>query len=111
MQHTTRRKAILSTLLLVLAASLAANLFLYRQASRPLFDEGDRPLVERTIAGAAVRSRAESAGDIRAETFPIVMRLGDRTCVELRRHDGRGHTGACYDRWGQLIEESASVVD
>ena len=110
MQPANRRHAILWTLLLLLAASLVANVLLYRKANRPLFDEGERPLVERTIAEAGARSRPNTANDIRAETFPIVMRLGDRTCVELRRHDELGHIGACYDHRGRLIATTESVV-
>ncbi|HET9638167.1 MAG TPA: hypothetical protein VFP12_03080 [Allosphingosinicella sp.] len=101
-----RRHAILSALLLLLAVSLVANVLLYRQASRPLFEEADRPLIERTIA----RSPRIGSEDVRSVTFPIVMRRGDRTCVELRRYDRLGYTGACYDRQGRLIEETAGVT-
>jgi hypothetical protein len=101
---TLRRPSVL-VLLLLLTASLAANLLLYRMASRPLFEEGDRPLIERTIA----LSPRMGSEDIRAVTFPIVMRRGDRACVELRRYDGLGYSGACFDRQGRLIEETAGV--
>ena len=106
MESTTRNGAILWTLLLLLAASSVANLLLYRKAARPLFDEADRPLIERTIADAAARSKHTGPDEIRADAFPIVMRWGSRTCVELRRHDGLGYIGACYDRHGRLIEEA-----
>lgn len=99
-------KPLVVALLLLLMASLAGNLLLYRQASRPLFEEGDRPLIERTIALSPMASE-----DTRAVTFPIVMSWGDRTCVELRRYDGLGYSGACYDREGRLIEERAGVVN
>lgn len=92
-------------LLLLLLASVAGNILLYRKASRPLFEEGDRPLIERTIS-LFLRMNPEG---IRAMTFPIVMRQGDRTCVELRQHDGRGHFGACYDGQGRLIQKSEGV--
>ena|SRR5215213_1499691 len=108
MQRSTRRNAILWTLLLLLAASLVANMLLYRKASRPLFEEGDRPLIERTIASAA-RSQRVSPDEIRADAFPIVMRSARRTCVELRRYDRLGYSGACYDRGGRLIEETEGV--
>ncbi len=104
-----RRNAILGALLLLLAGSLAANVLLYRQASRPLFEEGDRPLIERTIARAGARTRPDSSDDIRAQTFPIVMRRGHQTCVELRRYDRLGYIGACYDRQERLIEETEGV--
>jgi len=103
------RKPLVVALLLMLAASLVANLLLYRKASRPLFEEGDRPLIERTIAEAGARTRPDSADDIRAETFPIVMRRGHQTCVELRRYDRLGYIGACYDRQERLIEETEGV--
>jgi hypothetical protein len=104
-----RPKPIVAALLVLLALSLAGNaLLLYRQASRPLYTEGDRPLIDRTIAHfAALEGMSEA--EIRAHSFPIVMRQGERTCVELR-YGRLGHRGACYDRSGRLIEETASVV-
>lgn len=100
------RKPLTVALLLLLTASIAANVLLYREASRPLFDEADRPLIERTIA----RSPCMGSDDVRAVTFPIVMRHGHRTCVELRRYDGLGYSGACYDSRERLIEEVDGVV-
>jgi hypothetical protein len=100
------RTALLVLLLvLLLAASVSGNLLLYRKSSRPLFHEADRPLIDRTIVRFAGLSRVP-AERIRAETFPIVMRWGRRTCVELRRKDGTGYSGACFDRQGRLIEEA-----
>lgn len=104
------RHGLIAGALLLLAASVVANLILYRRASRPLLTEGDRPLIERTVAMFAASGRT-SAADIRGQSFPIVLHLGDRTCVELRRHDGLGHQSACYDRRGRLIEETESVVN
>lgn len=98
-------KPLVVALLLLLTASLAANLLLYRQASRPLFREADRPLIERTVAHFAGMARVPP-DRVRTETFPIVMRWGRRTCVELRRRDGLGYSGACYDLQGRLIEEA-----
>jgi hypothetical protein len=102
----TPRQPWVVALLLLLMASMVANVLLYRKASRPLFAEADRPLIERTIA----LSPHMDSDDIRAVTFPIVMRWGHRTCVELRRYDGLGYSGACYDRRGRLIEEAAGVT-
>jgi hypothetical protein len=99
------RRPLVVILLLLLMASFAGNILLYRQASRPLFEEGDRPLIERTVALFPRMNRE----DIRTVTFPIVMRQGDRTCVELRRHDGLGHFGACYDGDGRLIQQTEGV--
>ncbi len=106
MAQGTPRKPLVAALLLLLMASLAGNALLYRQATRPLFDEADRPLIERTIA-LTPRMGSE---DSRTVTFPIVMRQGDRTCVQLRRYDRLGYAGACFDRQGRLIEETASVT-
>ena len=105
----TRRRLIIGALLLLLTVSVAGNFILYRQVRRPLFTESERPLIERTIALFAASGRT-SAAAIRAQSFPIVMKLGDRTCVELRYY-GQGHQGACYDRRGRLIEETESVVN
>lgn len=99
------RRPLVVTLLLLLIASVAGNILLYRQASRPLFREGDRPLIERTIA----LFPSTNPEDLRAMTFPIVMRQSDRTCVELRLHDGRGHFGACYDGQGRLVQQTEGV--
>jgi hypothetical protein len=101
------RQPLVVALLLLLMASVAGNVLLYRQANRPLFEEVDRPLIERTIA----LSRGMGSENIRTVTFPIVMRWGHRTCVELRRYDGLGYIGACYDRRGRLIEETAGVTN
>jgi hypothetical protein len=92
-------------LLLLLIASIAGNILLYRQARRPLFNNGERPLIERTIA----LFPGTDPEEIRAMTFPIVMRQGDRTCVEMRLHNGRGHYGACYDGQGRLIQQTEGV--
>jgi hypothetical protein len=110
MPRITRRSLILGLLLLVLAASLAANLILYRQASRPLYTERDRPLVDRTIAHFAASARMSEA-QIRAQSFPIVLSMGrDLNCVELRRYDGLGSQSACYDAQGRVVSEAESVV-
>jgi hypothetical protein len=105
----SRQKLVLTAIIILLTASLAANLVLYRQASRPLYESNDRPLIDRTIALGATRERTSVAA-IEAEFFPIVMRHVDHTCVELRSYDGLGHVGACYDRAGRVVEETASVV-
>ncbi len=110
MLRATRRQAILGILLLLLAISIAGNIILYRQASRSLFAEEDLPLIERTIAMFAA-SGSTNPADIRAQAFPIVLHQGDRTCVELRRYDGLGHQGACYDRSDRLIGQIESVTD
>jgi hypothetical protein len=105
----TRHGFVIGVLLLLLVASGALNIvFLYRQANRPLFAEGDGPLIERTIAHFAAQG-PNSEEEIRANSFPIVLRLGDRRCVELR-YGRQGHQGACYDLSEQLIEETEGVT-
>ena len=104
-----RQKLIIGALLLLLAASLAANAFLYREASRALFEEHDRPLIDRTVALFARLQPAE-AEEIQAATFPMVMHLNDgMRCVELRRRDGLSHYTACYDRRDQVVLEMQGV--
>jgi hypothetical protein len=101
-----------AALLLLLTASVAGNLYLYPRATRPLFEERerDRPLIERTHALAAANERVSVDMD-RAHSFPIATHRGDRTCIELRARDGLGYSGACYDRGGTMVEESAGVTD
>ncbi len=109
MPRISRHGIVLGLLLLLLVASAALNiLLLYRQANRPLFEEGDRPLIERTIAHFAAQG-PNSEEEIRANSFPIVVRLGNMRCVELR-YGRQGHQGACYDPSGQLIQESAGAT-
>jgi hypothetical protein len=95
-------------LLLLLAISLAANAYLYSLATRPLYAASDRPLIERTLARAAIAERTNPE-ELRAGTFPIVLEIGGRTCVDIRNTDGGGHYAACYDRAGRLVEQIAGV--
>jgi hypothetical protein len=101
MARPAPRFPLVASLLLLLAVSLAANALLYRKERRPLFDEFDRTLIERTIA------RSPEPDQRRSASFPIVMHWGTRTCVELRRYDRRGYSAACFDRGGRMIEEVA----
>jgi|GEM_PF-6335913 len=110
MPRIGRHRLIVGALLLLLTASVAGNLLLYRQGSRPLFAEHDRPLVERTVALFA-RSEPARAEEIRTASFPMVMGLADGVkCVELRRHDRLGYLLACYDRRDKLILEMEGVT-
>lgn len=98
----------------ILAASLAAALLtiaiLYPLATRPLSRPGDKPLIEQARRDAeAAFGGGTAAGP---KTFPIVIRLLGRTCVELRslRGDGAGSYVACYEsRTGAKLEERASI--
>lgn len=96
----------LGGLLLVVLAALA---HLYPLAARPLVRPGDMSLVERAHRDAdAVFAGAPDDRD----TFPIVIRMTERSCVELRstRRDESGNYLVCYDnRSGEKIEERATV--
>ena len=91
----TRAVIVLSVLLIL---SLAANLYLYPRAIRPLVRADQQPLVERAQRHAAAAYGADAERQRRA-TFPIVTELADRTCVELRstRADRVGKFIACYN--------------
>jgi hypothetical protein len=98
-----RQRLLGGTLFAVLALSLAGNIYLYPRATRPLYQPGDRTLIERTVALAAINEHM-STDRILARTFPITMRIGSgRTCVEMRDLDGGGFEGACYDPYGRLV--------
>lgn len=103
-----RQRWIGGALLALLALSLAGNVYLYPRATRPLYEAYDRPLIEQTIARAALTQRTD-AETLRAYSFPIVFRLPGRTCVEMRNIDGSGFYGACYDRSGRVTEEIAGT--
>ena len=67
-------------------------------AMRPLSYAGQQPLIDRTEKLRARRFK-EMHADIPA-SFPLVMKIRDRTCVELRAA-GRARTGSysvCYNR-------------
>jgi hypothetical protein len=82
---------------------------LYPRATRSLVQPDQQHLVQRAEQAAAVTFQ-HSPDDERRITFPIVMELSDRTCVELRsmRADGGGNYLACYSRNGQVLEERAT---
>lgn len=95
-------------LILLLLCIFSAIAMLYPLASRPLVRSGDEWVVERAQADASLIFRHEEK-DSRT-TFPIVMQLANRTCVELRatRADSAGNYVVCYDRrTGQKVEERA----
>ena len=95
-------------MLIAIITAIAAIAILYPRANRPLVRAGDAPWVERAQAEAR-RLFRDGAGHDRA-TFPIVMRLSDRICVELRSiaASGAGTYVACYDpRSGEKVEERA----
>ena len=96
------------TLAVLLMTILILSAALYRSASRPLVRPEDAPLVQ--------KARRDSlkifprGGADRGSNFAIVMRLEDRSCVELRSRatDKAGTYLACYDaHTGKIIEERA----
>jgi len=100
-------RLILAMLLTFLIIALVAIAILWQQAARQLVASHQRPLVEQAQRQAATHFRQKPEAIARM-TFPIVLQLSDRTCVELRpirRQDG-GYL-ACYDTGtGQVVEES-----
>ncbi|SEI57875.1 hypothetical protein SAMN05518849_101148 [Sphingobium sp. AP50] len=106
--HLSSRTIIIG-LTLLLVASLATLTFLYPAANLPLVRRDDAAWVEkarkdaRAIFPETVQER---------KTFPIVMRLSDRICIELRSTaaDGTGSYLVCYEaRTGKKVEERSVV--
>jgi hypothetical protein len=94
------------TLIVLLIAALVAIGVLYPRATRPLVFDHDQALIERATRQAADLTKGNP--DIVRTTFPIVMHLTDRSCVELRstRSDGAGTYTVCFERQtGNFIEE------
>lgn len=93
-------------LLALLLAAIVAIGILYMRTILPLVDSHQQPLVERAQRQAAMAFN-EEPNDIARTSFPVVLELSDRTCVELRpmrKHDGRYL--ACYDAASrQVVEE------
>ena len=90
--------AILAGLLFVAFVSLV---ILWERARLPLYDEADRPLIDRSVQRAAQQWSTDPR-EVRRRTFPIVMRFGPRACVELRPRSNSGPHGgphylACYE--------------
>lgn len=79
----TRPRASTLVLSILLALAIAAIIWLYPRATRPLYDDQDEALIETAVQHSAREFRS-SPGEVRRYTFPIVMRLAGETCVELR---------------------------
>lgn len=109
MQSGRRFKILLVMLVLALIAALAGLAVLYPRATRTLFEPHQQQLVDRAEQAAAKTFR-HSVEDQRRITFPMVMEMSDRTCVELRSDvaDGGGNFLACYSKSGVLLEERAT---
>ena len=97
----------LSLALISTAAVLAC---LYPLATRPLSRPEDAALIERARSDARMIYRDADAH--RRSTFPLVVRLADQTCVELRSWatGGAGSYLVCYDRRsGKKVEERSEA--
>jgi hypothetical protein len=111
MRPAYRQTRIILLLLVLLAVSLAANLYLYQRPPRPMVQPEQQALVERARRHAAAAYGADAAEQARL-TYPIVFQLADRTCVELRstRDDRAGNFIACYDpKTGQRLEANRAA--
>ena len=91
-----REKGLVSILTALLLGAIVGLGVFYIKATRPLYYPEDEALIKRAVADAAVHFRAPEEEILRI-SFPIVMQLSDRTCVELRpkRADLGGYL-ACY---------------
>lgn len=103
-------RLISAKLFLLLIAAVAGLAILYPRATRSLVQPQQQPIVDRAEREAAATFR-HSPEDQRRITFPMVMEMSDRTCVELRSSagDGGGNYLACYSRGGEVLEERATV--
>jgi hypothetical protein len=97
-------------LFLALVTAMTAIVIGYPLATRPLTRAGDKSIVERASRDA--RTTYLDVDAHRRSTFPIVLRLVDRTCVELRSWaaDGAGSYTVCYDaRSGKKMAEQTNA--
>lgn len=110
MRNARRQRLIIFALSVLLLGAVVGLAVLYPRATRSLVQPHQQQLVLRAEQGAA-RAFTHSREEQRRITFPVVMELGDRTCVELRStaSDRAGSYLACYSRSGQVLEERATV--
>ena len=110
MQNAQRSRLIVIALCVLLVGAAVGLAILYQRATRTLVQPHHQHLVQRAEQEAAATFH-HSPEDQRRITFPMVMELGDRTCVELRSTapHGAGNYLACYSRGGQVLEERATV--
>lgn len=110
MQTVRRSRLLMIILSVLLVAAVTGLAIFYASATRSLVQPHQQQLVERAEREAAA-TFGHSPEDQRRITFPIVMELSDRTCVELRSAaaEGGGNYVACYSRTGELLEERATV--
>ncbi|WP_311268858.1 hypothetical protein [Sphingobium sp. WCS2017Hpa-17] len=102
--HMSSRSIIIG-LTILLVVGFAVLVTLYPRANLPLVRRDDTAWVEKARKDA--RAIFPEAAQER-KTFPMVMRLSDRICVDLRSTaaDGAGSYLACYEaRTGKKVEE------
>ncbi|PBN42453.1 hypothetical protein [Sphingobium sp. D43FB] len=107
MMQKYSRYVILALIALLIAAGLTIAK-LYPLANSVVIQPGDASVVSKAMSDAQKLFRTESINN--ASRLPLVMRMSDRICVELRPYsnDPAGTYLACYDnRSGHLIEEQA----
>jgi hypothetical protein len=95
-------------LMLTLIAMVTIIVIIYPLATRPLTRSGDDAVIYKARTDARIIFHDRAAH--KRMTFPIVTRLSDRTCVELRSWaaDEAGTYLVCYDRrTGKKVEERA----
>lgn len=100
-----RWRAAAITLAVLLLAAVVCDVLLYPRAMRQLVAPGDEARVADVQRDMATLMRT-TVEDVRRLTFPIVMHMSDRTCVELR---AKGRVGndyvECRDTRGKVIEQ------
>lgn len=107
MQKYSRYVTLVLIALLVTAGLIIARL--YPLANATAIQPGDAPVVSHAMNDAQKLFRSEPINI--ASRLPVVIRMSDRTCVELRPYSKvpAGTYLACYDnRNGHLIEERAT---
>lgn len=110
MEGIRQSRLIFVTLSALLVAAVAGLAILYPSATHTLVQPYQQGVIDRAERAAAA-TFGHTLEDQRRITFPIVMELNGRTCVELRSTaaDGGGNYLACYSRSGRVLEERANT--
>lgn len=99
----------------LLLAALLFYAFLWPRAAWLFVAAGDRPVVERALAGAVASFSHTTRDDLRWTATPAVIRSPGRACVLIvswrgTAFHGRSGYKACFDeRTGKLLEERAWI--
>ena len=103
-------RSIIVLLTLLLLAACIAIAFLYPLSTRFVIAAEHEEIVEKARRDA--RNLFRDGGENDRKTFPVVMKLSDRTCVELRPRvvNRVAPYVACYDnRTGEVLEERVEI--